>query len=274
VTYWEFLALVMLPAVVLAAFFALRPSSRLMAASWRAGIITVGLLAPVAVLYTTPWDHYLIVHGIWRYLPHRVLATFYAIPVEEYTFMALQTLTTGMWTLYLVCRNYPSPTTSPLNVHAERRLRLLAVLGWLSVIVAAMVFEGPPSLTYGRAIVVWFGPPLLLQSAVGAETLRARRLLRLIAIGIPTLLLWCADRFAIGQETWIINPRLTVSFRPFGLPIEEAVFFFLTNLLIVDSLILGTDPRVRARLNLRGQLGRAAIRDVSARNGRPSGALQ
>ena len=64
---------------------------------------------------------------------------------------------------------------------------------------------------------------------------------RLLSVGGPTLYLWFADRIAIGAGTWSINPALTVPWRPFGLPLEEAVFFLCTNLVLVNGLLLTTD---------------------------------
>ena len=44
----------------------------------------------VALLYTTPWDNYLVYREVWGYPPGRVLATIGYVPVEEYLFFILQ----------------------------------------------------------------------------------------------------------------------------------------------------------------------------------------
>ena len=51
----------------------------------------------VAVLYTTPWDNYLVATGVWWYDPHLVAGLVLGwVPIEEYTFFILQTLAMGL----------------------------------------------------------------------------------------------------------------------------------------------------------------------------------
>ena len=59
-----------------------------------------------------------------------------------------------------------------------------------------------------------------------------------LAIGIPTVYLWIADRIAIGLEIWTISEATSTGVMLFGLPIEEATFFLLTNLLVVSGISL------------------------------------
>ncbi|MFB7719817.1 lycopene cyclase domain-containing protein [Nocardia sp. NPDC056100] len=249
-TYWQFLAVFIAPALVLVAILALRqPISP--ASPWRIGLLTIAVLAPVAVITTTPWDNYLITHDIWTYPPDRVLATIFAVPVEEYVFMITQTLATGLWTLYLLRRNDIEPEPED---YLGGQTRWVPVAGWATLFVATVTWARSDSLMYFTAIIVWFVPLLMLQSAVGSDVLHARRQLRFLAVGVPTVLLWCADRFAIWQHIWIINPDLTVAVRPLGLPIEEMIFFLATNLLVANSVILTTDPVLLRRLRMNSRL--------------------
>ena len=41
-------------------------------AKW--GLQAMGVLAIVALVYTTPWDNYLVKNGVWWYPSNRVLA--------------------------------------------------------------------------------------------------------------------------------------------------------------------------------------------------------
>ncbi len=64
-------------------------------------IMLVGL-AVIAVVYTTPWDNYLVATGVWYYDPRLVLnRTIGYVPVEEYLFFILQTFLTGFFGLWL-----------------------------------------------------------------------------------------------------------------------------------------------------------------------------
>ena len=47
-----------------------------------------------------------------------------------------------------------------------------------------------------------------------------------------------ADRIAIGLGIWYIAEPTKTGFEPLGLPIEEAIFFLITNVLVVQGLLL------------------------------------
>ena len=50
----------------------------------RRDLAMLGVLAAIAVAYTTPWDNYLVATGVWYYDPRLVLnRTLGYVPVEE-----------------------------------------------------------------------------------------------------------------------------------------------------------------------------------------------
>ena len=52
----------------------------------------------IAVVYTTPWDNYLVATGVWYYNPDLVTGIVFGyVPLEEYTFFVLETLMIGLW---------------------------------------------------------------------------------------------------------------------------------------------------------------------------------
>jgi 15-cis-phytoene synthase/lycopene beta-cyclase len=56
----------------------------------------------------------------------------------------------------------------------------------------------------------------------------------LVPIALPTLYLWTVDTLALKRGTWVINTGTKYGFHLWdGLDIEEALFFLLTNTLIV-----------------------------------------
>jgi lycopene beta-cyclase len=63
-----------------------------------------------------------------------------------------------------------------------------------------------------------------------------------LAVAVPTLYLWAADTVAIGNGIWEISERYTLGPRPLGLPLEEAAFFLLTNVLVVVGVLLFALP--------------------------------
>ncbi len=62
-----------------------------------------------ALIYTTPWDNYLVATRVWYYDPRLVLNIIFGyVPLEEYLFFILQTLLAGLFTLWLWRRVYPN----------------------------------------------------------------------------------------------------------------------------------------------------------------------
>ncbi len=67
---------------------------------WR---VAVSLTTLVALVYTTPWDNYLVATRVWHYDPARVWNIILGyVPLEEYLFFVLQTILTGMVVLALL----------------------------------------------------------------------------------------------------------------------------------------------------------------------------
>ncbi len=103
--------------------------------------------------------------------------------------------------------------------------------------------------TYFVLEVVWAGPIIVMQWLLGIDLMIKRWKVWLPGILIPTLYLTFANSFAISGHTWTINPDQSLGiFLPFGVPLEELIFFLLTNTLVVQGLILLAMPGVRARV--------------------------
>jgi lycopene cyclase domain-containing protein len=102
--------------------------------------------------------------------------------------------------------------------------------------------------TYFALELVWAGPIVVMQWLLGLDVLLRRWKVWLPGILLPSLYLTFADSFAIGSHTWTINPDLSLNiFLPLGVPLEELLFFLLTNALVVQGLILVLSPGVSAR---------------------------
>lgn len=211
----------------------LPPSLSLIPAWW-----IVGILIGIALVYTTPWDNYLVATGVWSYDPALVTGiTFGWVPLEEYTFFILQPIMTGLWLLFLARRVRPNETFIPqLNI----RLASVAVIGiaWLTSI--GLFLSGWKSVTYLSLELMWGLPAIMVQLVFGADILWHQRRLVIPAILIATLYLCFADSLAIQDGTWTINPDLSLNILVGGiLPIEEVLFFLLTNILVVFGIVLG-----------------------------------
>ena len=106
---------------------------------------------------------------------------------------------------------------------------------------------------------VWALPPIGLQLAFGADILwRYRRLVSLVIISL-TPYLSASDALAITLGTWTINPEKSLDFLIAGLlPIEEFLFFLLTNTLITFGIVLVISEESYARFgSIRLRLSKA-----------------
>ncbi len=196
----------------------------------------IGLHVLIALVYTTPWDNYLVATRVWWYDPALVTGiTFGWVPIEEYTFFILQPILGGLW-LHLLMRN----TNYELRI-TNYRLRIWSValltIVWLTTAVILITNWQPG--TYLALELVWALPPIMLQLGFGADILWQHRRIVLLSIVPLTLYLSAADALAINWGTWTIDPAQSLNIFLGGiLPIEEFIFFLLTNTLITFGVLL------------------------------------
>ena len=210
--------------------------------------IIILLHVVIAVLYTTPWDNYLVATRVWWYDPQLVTGiTLGWVPIEEYTFFVLQPILTGLWLLFLARRL--RPPAAPFQPRPDLRRGLLTGLGLLWVISLALLLSGWQPGTYLALQLAWALPPIALQVGYGADILWHYRRLVLPALLIPTLYLGVADAIAIEAGTWTISPSQSLGIEIAGrLPLEELLFFLLTNTLVAFGVSLTLVPESRKRL--------------------------
>ena len=226
--YLLFHAVAILPIIAGLAYFA-----RYRLGSRRDVFTGTLVLAGLALVYTTPWDNYLIERGVWWYGEGAVLVSFGAAPLGEYLFFVLQPLLVALW-----AARFPVETTRPLSVSLPERALGLAGAGVVAA--AGLALLGTDSGLYLGSLLVWSAPILAIQWAFGWPFLIAEWRAVLAGTLAPTLYLWVVDRLAIGAGLWTISERYTTGLDVplLGLPIEEAVFFLLTSLFVVQGLVL------------------------------------
>lgn len=211
----------------------------------------------VAVVYTTPWDNYLVATNVWTYDPDLVTGVVLGwVPLEEYTFFVVETILAGLWIAFLMRRiafAWPAPLPS-----LRWRTAPTALVGivWLSSV--AVLISGWSPGTYLGLELAWALLPIMLQLAFGGDILRRYGRLVVAAIGSLTLYLSAADYLAIGSGTWTIDPAQSLPGLIAGvLPVEEVVFFLLTTTLITFGIVLITAKESHQRFaELRRRLAR------------------
>lgn len=90
-------------------------------------------------------------------------------------------------------------------------------------------------LTYELA---WALPVIAIQWAAAWRELWRRRHLLAAAVGIATLYLGACDGFALGHGIWRVDPARVVGLYMGALPLEEFVFYFVTNIMAAQGFVL------------------------------------
>lgn len=209
----------------------------------------------IALIYTTPWDNYLVATRVWWYDPNLVTGIVFGwVPIEEYTFFILQPIFTGLWLLFWL-RRYTGEAK-----HGGQTARTVALMALTAVwlIMIGILITGWQPGTYLALELGWALPPILLQIWFGGHVLWQHRRLVLTALVPPTIYLALADTLAIRAGTWTIDPAQSLHWLIGGiLPIEELIFFLLTNTLVVFGMTLLLAASSQTRLNqLRQRLRR------------------
>lgn len=134
-----------------------------------------------------------------------------------------------------------------------RRIGILIIAAAIAIGIYLVTRKGQG--LYLGLILVWAGPFVLLlwydhhplsneQVLTFSRTLAYQLILGLplsntvLPIGLPTVYLWIVDTLALKRGTWVIESGTKLGWHLWdGLETEEAVFFLVTNTLIVFGLI-------------------------------------
>lgn len=237
-TYWLFHVIFTLPPTFLLHLI-LRPmlSSR--------DKFRLTFLVTLAVIYTLPWDSYIIRNKAWGYPDWSVLYALFEVPIEEIFFFVIQTfLTNYLYTLFTIpiipaLYIFPSPNDlehrSPI-VWKFLRWGPTVALSGLSVISWNLCRPGH-HLFYLTATAFWASPICAMLWALGGDHVIRRPYSILISIILPTIYFCFTDTVAIRHGTWFISPITSTGiFVATDLPLEECLFFLITNVLLVLGL--------------------------------------
>ncbi len=225
----------------------------------------------IAVIYTTPWDNYLVATGVWYYDPELVTGIVIGyVPLEEYTFFVLETLMIGLWWWTLARRKFIVPK-SPFKPNKALRIWTLSLLAVLWAVSLSVLLSGWEPGTYLAITLTWALPAIAPQLAFGADILwHYRRLLGTVIL-TGAGYLSAMDAIAIDAGTWTIAPSQSTGILIGSLPVEEAVFFVVTVVLVSFGMTLLLAEVSQGRLcELQALLGR--LRGRGSTSVRDSGA--
>ena len=202
------------------------------------GLWSAPAVCVIAFVYATPWDNYLIWRGVWDSPPDRILGRILYVPIEEYVFFLLQPLLTGAWFGVLLRR-------FRLNVGPEGSG---PGAGFWALVVALGAFWWTRTETlYLGALLAWAALPLAGMFWYRGGWIRRNLATMAAAVVPPTVYLCWVDRRALAEGAWAISSEFTTGASLWGLPLEEALFFLLTNVLVVTGMGLFIEPALNER---------------------------
>jgi lycopene cyclase domain-containing protein len=257
-TYFQFLGLFLgLPILFLSVFIfyqynhkSTRSTGRIDRLFW----IVLAVHVILAVLYTTPWDNYLVATGVWYYNPGLVIGFRLGwVPIEEYIFFVLQTILCGLMIWVISHRSVDAEVRlSPMRHRVRYFPVILAGTLWVGSLF--VLTDDWLEVRYLSLILFWALPPVIAQFAIGGDILWKNRYMVIPTILLATAYLGFADRFAIDAGTWTIASGQSLNILIFGkLPIEELLFFLFTDMLVVHGITLSLDFQTWERFTaLRG----------------------
>jgi lycopene cyclase domain-containing protein len=246
-TFFIFIPILILLGLNVIQFFRNKDRSPILI-SYKKRIAILLCLTIIAVLWTTPIDNWWVANGIWYYNPQLVCGVVIGwVPIEEYTFFVLQTLMVGLFVLWgNSYYKYSEIVKSP-----QKNIRVISVISAFVIwIISILIFlSGFVKGTYFSLIIIWSFPPVILQLAFGADILWQRKKMLILSILIPTLYLSLADAFAINIGIWTVELNTSLGILIGNiLPVEEMLFFLMTNILIVFAIMLGIERESYTRI--------------------------
>ena len=86
---------------------------------------------------------------------------------------------------------------------------------------------------------LWWALPVVAVQwvAAGRELWRWRRLL-IVTVLLATAYLGACDAFALGHGIWRVDPRRVVGLYAGPLPLEELLFYFVTNIMAAQGFVM------------------------------------
>lgn len=197
-------------------------------------LFKITFVSSMALIYTTPWDNFIIFHNAWMYKPEKILAVVGYVPVEEYMFFVIQTVMTSLWVL--ICTRW-----SPACFHFNYNKTTYRLIRWIPISVLALTaVQGyrmtiPGKDTFYLGCILWWSCPVVIFLWFGAGNYFVKMsTTAAIAVIVPTLYLCWVDQIALKDDVWHINEKTSLKiFLAEDLPFEECLFFLITNVIVV-----------------------------------------
>ncbi|MFC6796534.1 MULTISPECIES: lycopene cyclase domain-containing protein [unclassified Haladaptatus] len=198
----------------------------------RRTLVAVTVLATLTTVYALPWDGYLIREGVWFYPTDAVVGRIGYTPFGEFAFFFLQPLLTGLLFSRLFAGVAADVPKAPFPA------KPVGAGGWFALALAGGALLSVPGGYYLGALLLWVCPLCGLLWAFGGHVIWQQRRVVAHSALLVTGYLLVVDWLALILGIWVVSPAHTLGLVAAGIPLEEALFFALTTLLVVQALCL------------------------------------
>ncbi|HCA43033.1 MAG TPA: hypothetical protein DEP28_07250 [Bacteroidetes bacterium] len=193
----------------------------------------------IAFLATSLWDNYAVYSKIWMFPPEKTLGIyFWYVPIEEYSFFFLQTYLTGLLQFFLLFKLKNSRESLNPNPTFLTSVFCLIILNF-SVVSQGEIIKLPfGKFNYIFHLFSWAGFFIIVQLIAGWKKILNNLKIVIFPVLIMTIYFALVDSVAIGNGIWNFDPEQTLGFKIGNVPLEEILFFFCTNLLVTECIVL------------------------------------
>ena len=238
-TYTEFLVyFTIIPIIIL--LISLRGKLK------RSYLSVIVLVSVIAFVATSAWDNFAVYSGIWYFPPEKTMGIlFYYVPIEEYAFFFLQTFTTGLVQIFYLEKFFKPKSGMPPG-NESRTLNINIILLIIYFEIANFYQRGTEEiikLPFGKwnylfHLFSWAGAFILIQLIFGRKKIKGHLKLIIVPSVIMTVYFSLADAVSIGNGIWNFDPLQTIGTKIGNVPLEEILFFLMTNILITEAMVL------------------------------------
>lgn len=201
----------------------------------------LGFVLAAVMIFTTPWDNLAAKWGIWGFPREKYTLRIGYLPVEEYAFFLLQSVSV-MLAVRALFRFFPDWQTGQETEIGKWTLIWLgaSVIPW--AVVAAQLLrlrrKAGPRVNYAIHL-AWFLPVIYAQWVLAPPLFLAHAELLAVVTAAFGIYYTLADLVAVRRGTWFFDEKQITGVKLGGvLPWEEVAFFFLTSLLVAQSYLL------------------------------------
>lgn len=200
----------------------------------RSEIFKIILISITNLAYLKLWDTLIIPDRTWTFIPERVNSIIGESTIEKNMFFLLQIILTSLWTLICVRWTIPCLCFNQ-NKKSYQLIQWIPILLLNIVMAIGCTMVVPGQNTFYLGCLLCWASPIIMYLWYGCGNFFVKKIISSsIAIVVPTLYFcWMNQKISVVNIWYTKKPTSLNVFIFEDLPLEEALYFFITNVIIV-----------------------------------------